>query len=161
MSNAVSPIERLVAIEEIRDLKARYFRHTDEKNWVELGKLFTADAVITFPDDLAQPICGRDMPEFAKMALGTSVSAHHGHTSTIEILGPTSAKGMWHLEDLVEWADGLGTGRPQRLHACGYYHETYIKADGRWFITSMRMQRTKFIERPSAPGGEPLLHKKA
>ena len=38
-------VERLAAIEDIRRLKARYFRCVDEKDWAQLAALFAPDAV--------------------------------------------------------------------------------------------------------------------
>src|SRR6185312_2545365 len=42
--------ERLAAIEEIKALKARYFRCMDEKDWPGLQAVFTPDVVCDFRD---------------------------------------------------------------------------------------------------------------
>jgi len=42
VSNGLGPLERLVAIEEIKTLKARYFRFVDTKQWDDLRACFTA-----------------------------------------------------------------------------------------------------------------------
>ena len=38
--------QRLEDMEQIKQLKARYFRFVDEKKWTEFGELFTSDAKI-------------------------------------------------------------------------------------------------------------------
>ena len=45
MKDIEAAVERLVAIEDIKQLKARYFRLMDQKNWDGFEKLFTPDVV--------------------------------------------------------------------------------------------------------------------
>jgi hypothetical protein len=40
----VSDIQRLIDIEAIKQLKARYFRFMDTKDWMGFGSVFTLDA---------------------------------------------------------------------------------------------------------------------
>jgi len=42
----MNEIERMVAIEEIKQLKARYFRCLDTKDWLGYQCLYTQDAVM-------------------------------------------------------------------------------------------------------------------
>ena len=46
-------IERLVAVEEIRQLKARYFRCMDTKDWAGLTDVFAPDAVMDMSGDFS------------------------------------------------------------------------------------------------------------
>ena len=46
-------IETLLALEAIKQLKARYFYTLDTKQWRDYGALFTADAVIDFSSQQA------------------------------------------------------------------------------------------------------------
>ena len=46
-------IETLLAIEAIKQLKARYFYTLDTKQWHDYGALFAADAVIDFSSQQA------------------------------------------------------------------------------------------------------------
>jgi hypothetical protein len=39
-------VEQLADIEAIKQLKARYFRLMDTRNWAEFGDVFTRDAVL-------------------------------------------------------------------------------------------------------------------
>ena len=65
---------------------------------------------------------------------GTTV--HHCHTPEITLTSPTTASGIWAMEDLLFFPDG------NRLHGAGHYHETYEKRDDRWLITSLHLTRT-------------------
>ena len=48
----MNQIDKLLAIEEIKQLKARYFRFVDTKDWTGFAGLFAADAVFDLSDDL-------------------------------------------------------------------------------------------------------------
>ena len=50
MADLEARIARLEAIEEIRRLKARYFRCVDTRNWVEFADLFTLDCAFEFAE---------------------------------------------------------------------------------------------------------------
>ncbi len=153
----MTDIERLLAIEEIKQLKARYFRGLDTRDWDLYAGVFTEDAHIDVRgstdssdgdsasavdgfDDEAVITGGKAMAAFvARITVGT-ISAHHGHMPEIDILSPTTAKGIWAMEDRL-WQP---PGAPARLmHGWGHYHETYEKRKGRWLIASMRITKLR------------------
>ncbi len=47
------------------------------------------------------------------------------------------------MSDMVTWPEGVEPPVPglSTLHGYGYYHEEYAIEDGRWRITSLRLQR--------------------
>ena len=49
-------LERLVAIEEIKQLKARYFRCMDTKDWEGFAEVFAPDAVEAIRSTLRQSV---------------------------------------------------------------------------------------------------------
>ena len=51
-------LEMLWAMEEIRQLKARYFRFLDTKDWVGMRTIWTADAVFDARDHRVDPPTG-------------------------------------------------------------------------------------------------------
>jgi hypothetical protein len=61
---------------------------------------------------------------------------HHCHTPELTLTSPTTATGIWAMEDLLFFGDGT------QLHGAGHYHETYAKRNGRWQITSLHLTRT-------------------
>ena len=131
----------LLEIEAIKQLKARYFRLMDEKRWDDWGGVFTEDAEIDTTDDAPQAkVAGRaNIVAFVSGAVGQAVTVHHGHMPEIEILGPGRARGIWAMEDHLEFP-----GDPPSfvVDGRGHYHEEYERgADGRWRIRRLRLAR--------------------
>ena len=58
----------------------------------------------------------------------------------IEITSPTTAKGIWAMEDVLRWPEGAPM---KTLQGYGHYHETYERVDGRWLIKSLRLSRLR------------------
>jgi len=72
--------------------------------------------------------------------VGDVVTVHHGHMPEIEITSPTTARGIWAMEDMLRWP----AGAPMReMHGYGHYHETYEKVDGRWRIKTIQLSRLR------------------
>lgn len=150
-------IDRLVAIDEIRKLKARYFRLMDTKQWDQLAEVFAPDAVYdatdalrngSGPDSLDQKLGAEwintsqaGIIAFIRQALDGMTSAHHGHMPEIEIHSETEAAGIWAMSDVVHhYVDGRLV---LKLDGEGHYHETYEKIDGRWMIKTSRLTRLR------------------
>ncbi|MGH2821337.1 MAG: nuclear transport factor 2 family protein [Actinomycetota bacterium] len=131
----------LADIEEIKQLKARYFRLMDRKQWSEWREVLTEDCVLEYlgaPDIRME---GRDaVVEFVSRALDGSVSVHQGHMPEIELIGPTTARGIWAMSDVVEWT---GDRRANSLRGFGHYEDEYVKGDGAWRIRRMRITRLR------------------
>jgi uncharacterized protein (TIGR02246 family) len=125
-------------LEAIKQLKARYFRLMDTKDWDGFRELFTADVLVDVSSDGAGTFDGLD--QFLAMLVPTLqdvVTVHHGHTPEIEVTSPTTATGIWAMEDHLQFADG------PELHGYGHYHETYVKVDGAWRIDTTRLERLR------------------
>src|SRR3546814_21172622 len=116
--------DRLIAIEQISMLKARYFRFADTKDWEELRGLFTPDATLFYPDGQDAPTSRDESIERIKGVLAVVVSVHQGHTPEIEILTPDRSTGLWAMEDLLffppERAREIGDESSYRL---GHFHD--------------------------------------
>ena len=143
----MTDIERFVAIEEIKQLKARYFRCVDTKDWGGFAALFAADATVDYTPPGGNPkdwsMSGAaNITAFVRKALEGAVTVHHGHMPEIEITSPTTATGIWAMEDLL-WARKGAPVPFKTLHAFGHYHETYEKRDGAWVIKTIRLSRLR------------------
>jgi len=147
----MNDLERLLAIEDIRQLKTRYFRAIDTHDWDLLATVFAEDAVFDATESTYDPVypekggpegspwVGRaQIIQQIKDALTEANSAHHGHVSEIEITSDTTARGIVPMEDNVRRIDGSII-----LRGYGYYHETYEKVDGAWQIKTSRIQRLR------------------
>ena len=72
------------------------------------------------------------------------ITVHHGHMPEVTLTSPTTATGIWALEDQLWWPEGSPISH---MHAFGHYHETYEKAGGVWLLKTTRVTRIKIEER--------------
>lgn len=147
---------RLEAIEEIRALKARYFRLVDAKDWDNLEAVFAADATFdrTEGNRVRDPFSGLwepPLPEGRLIVSGRPAvmrmirnavekihSVHQGHMPEIEILDEVRAHGIWAMTDELLDPDGRLI-----LRGSGHYHETYTRLDRGWVIQSAKLTRIR------------------
>jgi ketosteroid isomerase-like protein len=120
-------------IEEIKKLKARYFRALDSKDWDLYASVFAEDIVVDLRRSGGQLFEGREA--FMAFARGMTIvqSVHQGHMPEIDLTSATTATGIWSLEDYNIWEDGT------QNHGWGHYLETYEKQGDRWYIKTMSL----------------------
>jgi hypothetical protein len=140
-------------LEAIRQVKARYFRMMDSKDWDGLAAVFTDDVEIDMTGEgggVTRSV-SEYMP-FLREVIGDVVTVHHGHMPEIEVISPTTARGIWALEDQLWWPDGAPI---RHMHGFGHYHETYEKTAQGWRIKTMTITRLHRIVEPvdAARGG--------
>lgn len=158
MSNDVhvmTDIEMLKAVEEIRQVEARYARYADEKRWADLARLFTIDGTFTPLDASGKPLAvmsGRQqIADSLAAATAGATPIHMLLTSEIEILSPTSAHGIWAMADLIFRDDdppahsGAIGDVPafKTMRGWGHYHVDYVKVDGAWRFSKRVQTRTR------------------
>ncbi|MDB5480826.1 MAG: hypothetical protein JWO83_1879 [Caulobacteraceae bacterium] len=154
-------VERLLAIEEIRQLKARYWRCMDTKDWDGLAQVFAPDAVFDLSqvNSVRHPLTGEWTPPYGdesavyrghaavlKMirdSVARLVTVHHGHMGEIEITSETTARAIWAMEDLIHNVPGESR---MFMHGFGHYHDTYVRLDRGWAIQTTRITRL-YLER--------------
>jgi len=134
----VKRIRILEDTEAIKKLKAKYWRCIDRKLWDELEECFTEDVIVDYGPDMQ--FRGREaVLGFFRDALGKDsvVTVHAGYGAEIEILGETTARGVWALHDRV-------TIEPEsRLKGWGHYEDEYIKEEGKWKIKFTNLSRLR------------------
>lgn len=134
-------LERLEAIEAIRALKARYFRLIDTKAWDALPALFTADLQVIAPDGRVWLKGGQAYAASLRFGLENAVSCHQGFTAEIEMIDAASARGIWAMQDIIEWADRHPREGWKAITGRGHYHESYRRVDGEWRIATLSLTR--------------------
>lgn len=125
-------------IEEIKKLKARYFRLLDQKRWDEWSDVFTEDvvAVLDGPPRELRYEGRKDMVERVSALIGNAVTVHQGHMPEIELTSPTTATGTWAMFDYLQWPKFT-------LKGYGHYEEEYVKQEGKWRIRRLRLTRLR------------------
>lgn len=120
----------------ICELKARYCRFLDTKQWDAWTQLFTPDFVLdTSEAGGPPPITGREPAVvLVRQNIETARTAHQVHTPEIEIVDDT-ASGIWAMQDRVVFDNGTS------LTGYGHYTETYVKRDGEWKIATSKLTR--------------------
>ncbi len=129
----------LEEIEQIKKLKARYFRLMDMKLWEEWGKVFTEDAtvhVITMADLEVFWEGRQQIVTNNSSSLNNVTTVHQGHMPEIEMTSETTATGIWAMSDYLVFPNGI-------LNGAGHYHEEYVKEDGQWKIKSLLLTRLR------------------
>jgi len=138
----IDAAQRLLDIEAIKQLKARYFRLLDTKQWDDWAMVFATDVVMEVPE-VGMVSNGRaEVVLSVSTALKRAQSAHHGHMPEIELTGPDTARGVWAMFDYVEWPPG-DDGRRRGLTGYGHYFEDYVREDGEWRIARLRLERLR------------------
>jgi uncharacterized protein (TIGR02246 family) len=123
-------------LEAIRQLKARYFRTMDTKDWAGMRQVFTDDVVMDTSEAGGSVTAGADQfIAFVRETLADAVTVHQGHMPEIELTSATTATGIWALHDIVIFPNGL------RLDGHGHYHETYAKGPDGWRIRASKLTR--------------------
>ena len=137
-------LESLLAIDDIRSVKARYCRFLDTKDWDGFASLFTDDAVMDVSQDTGNPpISGIDaIVSQVRFAVDHAASSHQVHTPEITLDGANQAHGVWAMQDRVVWQEGkcpipdVGS-----ITGYGQYHESYRREGDVWKISSLRLTR--------------------
>ena len=130
-------LQRLVAIEAIKQLKARYQRCLDTKDWAGLADCFSEDATSEY-DGGKYSFHPRDaIIEFLSTSMAKLVTLHQVHTPEIDVLSETEAHGIWYLQDIVFAED-----REMTLLGAGFYHDVCVKRGGAWLIHKIGYERT-------------------
>ena len=93
-------IQRLEDLEAIKQLKYRYWRSLDTKQWDELEACFAADVSVSYGEG-RYAFQGREaVMRFLTESLSVdrgSVTIHHGHHPEIQITAADTASGTWAL----------------------------------------------------------------
>ena len=139
--HGLSAAEQWLEVEAIKQLKARYFRLMDTKQWLPFSQVFSDDVIVDVSHDKHAPgdkIVGRaNVVDFIRKAVGKAGTVHHGHMPEIELLSATEARGIWAMFDYVDFKPSRG------IRGYGHYHEEYRKEGGSWHISKLKLTRLR------------------
>jgi hypothetical protein len=135
----LSDLDRLIAIEEIKNLKARRIRALDLQDWATYEALHAPDYVADHGEH-GRMVGAKAVAERLAQNHAGKTTIHHVHSPQIDILSPTQATGVWAMEDRIWWKQGE---EEHWSHGWGFYYETYEKRDGTWVFTSRRLKHAR------------------
>jgi len=143
--------EKLAGMEEIRQLRAKYWRGVDSHDGELVRSILAEDCVLDYNGCMTDPTTGVDhMPVMNLVLRGRDswqtdnlegpkiVTVHTGHQYEIDITGETTAEGIWYFTDRFFMPEG---GPFSRFVGYGRYHETYEKAADGWKLKTTRIER--------------------
>lgn len=145
-------LEDLLAIQAIGQLKAKYCRFVDTKQWDRLATLFAPGAKL---DGFGSAPDGSDAVAFVAgigKRLANVVSVHHCHTPEIRLEGPDRARGIWAMMDYLDFGEGQGPAEApgsRGFVGYGYYEEEYRRIGGVWLLAYMRLTRQRIDPLPA------------
>lgn len=144
--------ERLLALEEIKALKARYFRGVDSKDAAVLRAVFADGAETDFRSEspTGDPAFHQFDPDaFVRNTLFVLEGVdtmHLGFMPEIEFLSDDEAQARWPMSDRLWLRPDAPARLPFRtLEGWGCYHDRYRREATGWKIVSTRLQRAKVI----------------
>lgn len=141
-------LQRLLDIHEITQLKARYCRFVDTKDWDAFGAQLVDDYYFDSDGGILE---GRDaVVAMVKRALGTAMTIHQVHNPEITFTGPDDASAIWPMYDYVILAED---GDQFVLHGYGYYLEDYVRTRDGWRLQRCEERRLRVDTAGTVPSG--------
>jgi SnoaL-like domain len=121
---------------EICNLKARYCRCLDTKDWAGYAAVYTEGAILDTEPSGGKRVAGRDaLVAYVRSSISEdTITTHHVHAPEIDIDGDT-ATGIWAMQDRNIWPNG------RKLLGFGHYHERYRRENGQWLIAESKLTR--------------------
>lgn len=158
MGRDLENLARLVAMEGIRSVKARYFRCVDTKNWQGLNDVFAEDIVFdrTYGGSVQDPwtgvwspplspqpllVTGRDnVIAMVRRAVENVATVHHGHMPEFTFETDDVAQVIWAMSDELRDREGrlIIAGR-------GHYHDICRHTPDGWRIAASRLTRLSVV----------------
>jgi hypothetical protein len=130
----------LLDIEAIKQLKAKYCRYLDAKDWAAWRELFDDEFVSVIAGAGGRHTVGPDaFVTYVRRTIGkaSQPTVHQVYAPEITVTSATTAKGVWALNDVVRLMPAV------TLHGYGHYHETYTKSQEHWRISSSTVTRLR------------------
>lgn len=124
--------------EEIRQLKYRYLRTLDLKEWEAFAACLTEDATASYSGGQYEFSGREEIVAFMRQSLGAGmVTMHQCHHPEIAADGDR-ATGTWSLQDTV-----IMTELNLMLQGAAFYEDRYVRGvDGEWRISHTGYERT-------------------
>ena len=134
-------VDRLLVIEDIKQLRVLYGHYLDTNNMDAIVTLFAPDAVVDaglgvwHGRDEIRAGLAKAFADYDKQGHGSYPFLHAMANQWIEITGPDSAQGRTYL---LDWATERDPKESPLLILASYADE-YARVDGKWYINRSRL----------------------
>jgi hypothetical protein len=125
----------LIAFYELSQVKAKYCRALDTRDWNALAALMTADIEFGLSDGVSEPqmTVGRDETvALLKTLVAGARTAHQVHTPEIDLNGD-EARVIWPVQDRVVFDNGTS------VTGYGHYTERWLRQGDVWKLASLKL----------------------
>jgi hypothetical protein len=132
----------------ICEVKARYCRYLDTKDWAAWRDLFTEDYELDVTEGTTLPVIkGREAAiKLVQSAILNATTTHQVHSPEIQLDGD-QARVIWAMQDRVNY-NGV---RPSHT-GYGHYHERWVRQNGEWKIATLKLTRLQMVIDPAEQG---------
>ena len=143
----MTDVADLAAIRAIEQVKYRYLRALDRKQWDDYADTLTEDVDASYGDRL-RFTRRDDLLAYLRESVGPAIiTVHHCHHPEITVDGDT-ATGTWALQDTV-----IAVEHRMLIRGAAFYDDAYRRcADGRWRISRTGYVRTYESVQPLPDG---------
>lgn len=127
-------------IDDVKQVKYRYLRALDTKNWDEFADTLTEDVVADYGQSLGESLHFTDraaLVDYLRRSLGPeTITEHHVSHPEITVAGDR-ATATWYLQDRV-----IAPAFNFMLIGAAFYHDTYRHTSDGWKISGTGYDRT-------------------
>lgn len=127
-------------IDDIKQVKYRYLRALDTRDWDEFADTLTEDVAGDYGQSLGEGLHFTDraaLVDFMKTSLGPEIITEHRVTHPEIVVNGDEATGTWYLQDRVIAADFNFM-----LIGAAFYHDRYRRTSEGWKICATGYDRT-------------------
>lgn len=124
-------VQMLLDFEEIKQVKAKYLRCIDTKDWKGFRETISEDLKTSYGNGTLSFNSAAETIDYLSTNMPRELlSQHNCHTPEIWFESETTAHGHWYLHDYL-----LATGNNSRYNGTAIYTDKYEKRNGKWLIT--------------------------
>lgn len=149
-------LKQMQDYKEIVELKARFVRTVDAKDWQGFRDVFHAQGHFDFGGNYAVE-GGEAFVHAVAGQLQGATSVHRAFLPEIDFKSPTEAQGTWAVNDYIEWNSDPTTGERRGFQGFGYEYEVYRKFERAWKIAGWRVHYVRMDPLPRLPLPDSIL----
>lgn len=139
MTDDPTPLNRLLATDELRDIQARLCHSVSERDWREVQRLFTHDGQFRAYSQSGALECfaeGQDIGHILQRRLSGGPLIVRAFDPELTVSSRDRAAGVWSVEHVLTFESGAA-----REQGFGVTDQAYTFTDGAWRLRSIEYSR--------------------